>query len=163
MRKLVEGMENPDHEWKCGLYNSDHNYVEEDWHVLTITANTCIENRMVAEFIRIANEFQCEAGIRPNVLHELDLANKYLVVGTECLIRLQMPGTVKAGLYHTRDHRFVNSMLAFSGIDPDHLYDLELIREVLPDNKGFELTVKLKFNIKPTTAFKYILKGDDDV
>lgn len=162
MYKNVEGMENPDHEWKCSVYNSDHTYTNDDLRALYTNAYICIENRLIAEFIRLADEFQCEAGVPAHVLYELDLTSKYLVTAVWCVKADIALYTSSMGVYNTADDRVRDTVLAFGGIDPAHLYDVEFIRELLPDNKGLELTIKLKFNLKPTTAFKYLIKDNDD-
>jgi hypothetical protein len=161
MFNIVKDMEDPHVEQVFSLYGSPNDtYDEQSWGALHTSANIHIQNLLVKTFIQAVDQFRTEVGVKRCDLKKVPLADKFVVCSVLTGIYLdnwELPSNRWTG----HQIQLENILMAFTGIDPTHLADIEYIRSVAKDRPGIELTVRIRMNIKPESGVKYMLEPEE--
>lgn len=157
MFNYVKDLENPHTVTVFGLYgDADKVYTEEDWVYLHTAARINLDNLLVQSFLQAVDQFRTEIGVKPKYLKKIPLGDKFVVCSTATATYMDLP--------ELTFNRWVNSsmklddmLIAFTGIDPNNIFDLEFISDVSKERPGIELTMRVRMNINPTSGVKYLI------
>lgn len=161
MYKIIEGMENPHVEQVFGLYGpADQVYTEEDWSAVGTAARIHLENLLVKAFGQAVDQFRTEVGVKRGDLKKVPLADKFVVCSVLTGVYLdnwELPSNRWTGHQIQLD----DVLMAFTGVDPKHIADVEFIRKPAASRPGIELTMKVRTHIKPVTGVKYLIEKEE--
>lgn len=161
MFKSIEGISDPHVEQVFGLYGAiDHVYTEEDWVAIYTTAKINLDNLLVKAFGQAVDQFRNEVVIKRADLNEVPLSDKFVVCSVLTGIFLDNWES-HSSRWTGHQVQLDRTLMAFTGIDPTHLGDIEYIHAPAKDRPGIELTIRLRLNIKPDSGVKYIFEPEE--
>lgn len=161
MFKIVKGLEDPHLQQVFGMYGQPNEiYTEESWLAIHTCAKIHLDNVLVKAFHQAVDQFRTEIGVKRKDLKNVPLRDKFVVTsvltGVYLVVREITPSRWTGNQIQLDD-----VLLAFTGIDPDHIGDVEFIRRAAVNQPGIELVMKVKLNINPTTGIKYLIEKEE--
>lgn len=162
MFKICEDIPDPHVEEVFGMYGvKDQVYTEGSWDALYTAAKIYIGNVLVDAFIQAANQFRNEIGVKQKHLRNLPLLDKF-VVCTPLAHRYLTLFDIEPKAWTSNHHHLDNLLMTFTGLDPEHIYDVSFTRRVAERLPGIEVVMKLRLHINPTTAVKHIVEFEEN-
>lgn len=161
MFKIVKGLEDPHVEQVFGMYGQpNETYTDESWLALHTCAKIHLDNVLVRAFHQAVDQFRTEIGVKRKDLKNVPLHDKFVVTSVLTGIYLDNWETTSPR-WTGHQIQLEDVLLTFTGIEPDHIGDIEFIRRTAVDKPGIELVMKVKLNINPTTGVKYLIEKED--